>query len=1068
MAKQIALNLTINGVKQSITNINQLETAIKDAQEELKGLDIGSEQFKKLSSEIKNAKNIAEDFQESIKGQDLEKRVGAFAKVGEAVTSSFAGAQAALSLFGAESEDVAKAAAQAQALLTVALSARAVAEGVVQVRTVAANIATYASAAAATAANAATRTLYTTLAANPYGAILAVIGLVVGALAAFTSNTEEAASATKVITEATSDEANKLREQLRILTQYNTLRNLQKTTLEDLKKEYPGFTAFIDKENKLTADGVRFLKAKIQQYELEAQAKALVSKIAEQQIKILELESTLSIDNLTFWQQTVNAIKSGGNVAQKAVLDLQTAYQNNREEIAKVNKTIDVYRGGLNKVYTELDRIQPDIDKFNQQLKVQADAEELAAQKAQKLKEQQEAISKAQQEGRTASISLSEEIKKLNEAFLRYEKTIQRLEKIEVSTALIDDLKKIQEARKQAAAVLVDDIAQINKELQQIATPIEDIFVDTFTKFRAANEELIKSGREGFKKLYGEEFLDFYNSQLNTVKGLSQEQKRLLADIGRGYEDFYSFLEQKGIKPFVESFPAYLAQFDLFKNTLQKTADGAYGFLLALGDIAVAAGQTKFEIDELGNVFELQFNPTATEKQAKETLDSLKKFLFEPTYFELLKLKGENILQQLVNATPEQEAKLQELLKRVKASLKSQKVDLTLIDSKEVEAQVDATIVQFQKLLGAIAQADERVIQVNKTIQELTNQIGNNADELSQAIGGVVLKNIESINKLVFNLRNKEEKEREKFIRGVVSDEEGLAKFKEKLLSAGFDVEKATYDDLLAAYIAYKTKEKEVTDESEKDKRDQQQKTYDKLQQGFQLFSTTLNQISGVFQERIQADLELLDVAQAKALENVVGESEQAAQKRLEIENEFQQKRKEIEKKGRITALRFSQVQTVANTAQAIVKALAELGPIAGPIFASIAGGIGLAQIAIIEDQISAARSLRRGGMLMSGGGMIIGPSHEQGGVPLAAMGVIAEGNESIINRQSTLDYQSLLSAVNMSGGGRPLVYNNFDDTRIVEELAKQNQKPIRAYVLGSEITNEQQLSKRLDDLSKL
>jgi succinyl-CoA synthetase alpha subunit len=158
----------------------------------------------------------------------------------------------------------------------------------------------------------------------------------------------------------------------------------------------------------------------------------------------------------------------------------------------------------------------------------------------------------------------------------------------------------------------------------------------------------------------------------------------------------------------------------------------------------------------------------------------------------------------------------------------------------------------------------------------------------------------------------------------------------------------------------------------------------------------------------------------------------------------------------------------VADTAQAVVKALAELGPILGPILAGVSTAIGLAQIAIIQDQISTARSLRRGGVLRAQGGMIIGPSHENGGVRLAQAGIIAEGNESIINRQSTLDYQSLLSSINVAGGGRPLVYNNFDDSRIVEALAKQQQKPIRAYVLGSEITNEQAISKRLDDLSKI
>ncbi len=103
MAKNIALTLTIGGVKQNITNIKELEAAIKSAEEELKGLNIGSEGFKRLSTDVKNAKSVLEDFGESVKGQDLEKRVGAFAKVGEGITASFAGAQAAIALFGTDS-----------------------------------------------------------------------------------------------------------------------------------------------------------------------------------------------------------------------------------------------------------------------------------------------------------------------------------------------------------------------------------------------------------------------------------------------------------------------------------------------------------------------------------------------------------------------------------------------------------------------------------------------------------------------------------------------------------------------------------------------------------------------------------------------------------------------------------------------------------------------------------------------------------------------------------------------------------------------------------------------------
>ncbi len=234
MAKNIALTLTIGGVKQNITNIKELEAAIKSAEEELKGLNIGSEGFKRLSTDVKNAKSVLEDFGESVKGQDLEKRVGAFAKVGEGITASFAGAQAAIALFGTESEAVAEAAAKAQAVLTIALAARSAAEGVVAVRTVAANIATYASAAAANAATTATRVLWATLAANPIGAILAVVGALVAAYVALSDSTAEQVNVQAELNKVNSDEANNLKNSLVILTEFNSQRDLQRREIEKL------------------------------------------------------------------------------------------------------------------------------------------------------------------------------------------------------------------------------------------------------------------------------------------------------------------------------------------------------------------------------------------------------------------------------------------------------------------------------------------------------------------------------------------------------------------------------------------------------------------------------------------------------------------------------------------------------------------------------------------------------------------------------------------------------------------------------------------------------------------
>jgi hypothetical protein len=45
---------------------------------------------------------------------------------------------------------------------------------------------------------------------------------------------------------------------------------------------------------------------------------------------------------------------------------------------------------------------------------------------------------------------------------------------------------------------------------------------------------------------------------------------------------------------------------------------------------------------------------------------------------------------------------------------------------------------------------------------------------------------------------------------------------------------------------------------------------------------------------------------------------------------------------------------------------------------------------------------------------------------------------------------------------------NNFDDSRIVEAIAKQRKEPIRAYVLEQDITQKQAINRRLEQLSQI
>ena len=55
--RTIAIELEVNGVKESVKTIGELETAIEQLTEELKKTEIGSEAFNKLTTELNNAKS---------------------------------------------------------------------------------------------------------------------------------------------------------------------------------------------------------------------------------------------------------------------------------------------------------------------------------------------------------------------------------------------------------------------------------------------------------------------------------------------------------------------------------------------------------------------------------------------------------------------------------------------------------------------------------------------------------------------------------------------------------------------------------------------------------------------------------------------------------------------------------------------------------------------------------------------------------------------------------------------------------------------------------------------------
>ena len=277
---------------------------------------------------------------------------------------------------------------------------------------------------------------------------------------------------------------------------------------------------------------------------------------------------------------------------------------------------------------------------------------------------------------------------------------------------------------------------------------------------------------------------------------------------------------------------------------------------------------------------------------------------------------------------------------------------------------------------------------------------------------------------------------------------------------------------VLQLYKDFYTKLNKLREENDKGEKTGFEKTMEfvkNLQTAIQEFQGVLNSLSQLQADFYTTQFKELELENQKVQDSIVGNTEESQKKRLEAEKIYQEKVKQLQKEQTIAGLKLDLAQAVANAAQAITKTFAAFGGTpAAFISSAIIAGINTVQVGLIQQQLSQAQSMQRGGRIKGQGGLVVGPSHEMGGVKFQGGGIELEGGETVINRLSAVRYNDLLNSINVNGGGRPLVQNNFDDSRIVEAIARQRSEPIRAYVLESEITNKQGINRRLEQLSSL
>jgi hypothetical protein len=1068
MAKQnIALTLTLNGVEQTITSVQDLEKAIKDARTALGTTFSGTQdELKNFNKQINDAQQSLDTLRNKKGNEENIKSIANLAKAGSAITSSFTTASAAITLFGGDTEEISKAAAQAQSVLTIALGAREIAEGAVAVQTMVANAATALQTAATNAANLATKRFYATLAANPYTAILVAIGLIVGALVLLNEEEDKSVTLQKELVGVRQNAAKELKAQLTILTDSVKTTNLELDAIEDLKKTYPGFNAFINQNNQLTSQGILFLKAKIGLMEQEAVLQAVAAKKAEEEIKYQErlVEIDARKPNIFRSQARLEAINAVDRF--KARKDFEEATKGLNAAQASATKEAEKYSG--------------------------------VVRQGNKILENQVALEDKSKKAKDAAVEAQ---KKLTEEYLKYLDAQNELIKnygkinegeVEVSNQTLENAKEFTEKGKKLLQDRKDFFTKLNNELvdetQRLLFDIvptgaelkslEDIYIDLFFGIGSAVStgavKLVDDGGNAIKLT----LKNIETIQKQAIVGLQKQREEIFDDKtltaderGRRVLNINTQIDRLK-KDLSKATPEAQQALITFYQRIAETAE-IYGKGIKIGDkivtpktkddITTTLTQLTKEVENILNdptilaglkdtaitdvVKNLFVFPQKTIKDFKNTLDP--KGALEK-YNEGIKIATQNLVD----------------FGKAQAEQKTQSVEAAQALENETKK-----LLELRNELGVFPgqfPGTERLVRLSKEqidgyIEFVKEKVSQEPELLAGYLEGVFKKRGDLLAKLgqqgVVDLFS-----------GIASgfadlkglSEEELIKLISFLETSAKDIETKFGKPAAKAFedVANNAKKalSSITD----------QKFLDNLQKGITEFISSLADLGSVISDFYSFQLTKLENQNTRIQSQILGDSEKSNKKRIEQEEIYQNKKAELEKKAALRSLQISRATALANAAESITKIFAKNEPISAAIFAAIATANNLVQVGIISAQIAELDSYSRGGMIKGQGGLVVGPSHEYGGVRFGAMGLELEGGESVISRKSSLNYQSLLSQINQSGGGRPLVNNTFDDSRILEALAKQKNEPIRAYVVEQDITNKQAITKRLEQLSQI
>jgi hypothetical protein len=974
--RNIAIQITLGGVDQTINSVNDLEKAIRQATNELKNFSGSPQDRERLVNQLKNANSQLREFKKNIQGVTVDQQIGKFLQLGSLITSTFATASTVLSSLGRDSEGFAEAQVKAQQILTLAFTASEIARQKDTIQTLRNTAAQIAATFATKGFTGVLRLLFTTIKANPIGAFITLVTTAISLIVAFGSSSKKTTKELDGLTQAQNNYNQSVREG-------NIQGQIQFDGIIALNTAYLGLDITLDKY----IEGLNTLIPNLQNINKETkEGRGLILEYAQAQLGLSQIEAQVA--------------------AERTILSEATKKQN-QEQIFASNQRIQQLKFNSIEFRKDINRIEA-INK-----RIGEDEQE----RQKRLKEAQEKRLQLLRE----EISLLIEQEKRRVEILSLVTEVDPQEDVEslIVKRLRERISRLKELKVEQEAIIPAQ-ERFNKLVGELNSIVGDEGFDKLNK-------LTKGLEESFSKLSETGVVDE-----NQLIQFYDDVNRAISEVIATNQDLFDEENRESIRGYGENLKnlAFLIQEvnDVSKGLVDS------GLLADIQDLSLQAfgadPTQKAEALKQLDILEQQFVKfyVSGKKESKEYTDALKKDTTEGKA-EVQRLgqefenSGRTIFERLVKLTEE-----------------TQKFGIGI-------STVARDIFLLRDELSKLSNV------------EIFDKLSGEMDLLSQVFN-IDFDSIKNLKKTLSGIQDE-------ILKGTLDKEKNyeseVTQFQEFLLTQRIDISKLSYEQKLLLLEQFLAKEVEATEDAEKKKQDSTQKTIDKVLEQIQAAQQALQAIQQAVSDYYNFSFDQLEKRNKRIQDTIVGDSERANELRLEADKAYTAERERLEKQQAKISLRITLAQTIANVAQAIAQSLGN------PVLATIVGIAGAAQVAIIGAQINAIDSYKRGGKIRKGqGGMVVGPSHEDGGVKFQGGGIELEGSEAVINRLSTLRYADILSTINQAGGGRPIVTNNFDDSRIVEAIAKQRSTPIRAYVVESDISNAQTVNKRLELLSQI